>query len=353
MTLSMRYLRKRAYEAWNYRLRTWGSGRWAHRCRPTSIVFSLTALCTARCVHCDIWKNKDKENPPTVDQYKTVLRDLRDWLGSVQVTFSGGEALLKPYTPELVAYGSSAGLFMEVLTHGYWEDQGKIERLALANPWRVTVSFDGFGETHNKIRGRGGFFEYTSRSIETLLRVRRERKLHYTIQLKNVIMAHNLHDTTAVAKFASHEGMDVFYQPIEQNYNTPEDPRWFEHTDNWPKDTERVVQVIQALVRMKRDGYHIANSYAQLEAMIPYFRTPDALRVATQAHSAHERTPTCNALTNLELRANGDVIACWGKPPVGNIKERPVRNIWENRPRWWSHGECCLFRRCSEAEQNR
>ena len=32
---------------------------------------------------------------------------------------------------------------------------------------------------------------------------------------------------------------------------------------------------------------------------------------------------------------NGDVLACYGMPPVGNIKTTPIREIWNNRPKWW------------------
>jgi MoaA/NifB/PqqE/SkfB family radical SAM enzyme len=343
-------LYKRLYEAGNYRLRTFAGGAWAARCRPTTIAILLTELCNARCVHCDIWKNRGKEDSPSVDQWQQTLRDLRRWLGPVQVTFTGGEALLKSYATDLVAYASSLGLFVEHLTHGYWDDQSKIERLALARPWRVTISVDGVGETHTRIRGREKFFEKTSTTIQTLQRVRKEKTLDYTIRLKTVIMHHNLDDVCEVARFAHQDGMDVFYQPIEQNYNTPEDPRWFEHSENWPQDTAKAVATVERLIALKRQGLPIANSYAQLEVMIPYFRNPDAMRVATQGHTAHDRRALCAALTNLQLQANGDVTVCSGIKPVGNIKTTPIRQIWELRPRVWEEG-CCLTWRCSPAEK--
>jgi MoaA/NifB/PqqE/SkfB family radical SAM enzyme len=346
----LRFAYKRAYEAVNYRLRTFAGGRFSSHCRPTSIAILLTELCNARCTHCDIWKNRGKEDSPSADQWKAVLADLRKWLGPVQVFFTGGEALLKPFTIELVEYGSSIGLFVELLTHGYWIDQGKIERLALANPWRVTISLDGIGEAHNRVRGREGFFDKTGATIETLDRVRREKGLRLALRLKTVVMEHNLDDLAKVARFASRPGMDVFYQPIEQNYNTAEDVRWFEHSPNWPKDVERAIRAVEELIRLKKEGLHIANSFAQLEAMIPYFRDPDSMRIATQSHSAHERGASCAALTTLQIQANGDVTNCTGQQPVGNVKLAPVREIWEGRPRWWEFG-CCLERRCSEAEK--
>jgi len=149
----------RVYEAANLRLRTFAGGRCAKFCRPTSIMILLTERCNARCVHCDIWKNRGQEDRPTLEQWQTLLLDLPRWLGPVHVVITGGEALLVPYATDLVAYGSSIGLRIEHLTHGYWRDQTRIEKLARANPWRITMSFDGLGETHNLIRGREQFFE--------------------------------------------------------------------------------------------------------------------------------------------------------------------------------------------------
>jgi MoaA/NifB/PqqE/SkfB family radical SAM enzyme len=282
------YAYKRVYEKVNYELRTLGGGRWASHCRPTSIGLMLSYRCNARCVHCDIWKNRGKEDSPTLEQWKTVLTDVRQWLGPVHIFISGGEALLKPYAIDVAAHGSSLGLFVEFLTHGYWDDQSKIEKLALAHPWRITISLDGIGEVHNRIRGREGFFNKTSASIETLKRVRRENKLDFEIRLKTVIMRQNLEHVCDVAHYASQEGMHVFYQPIEQNYDTDEDAKWFEHSNTFPDDSEKAVSAVNQLIQLKRYGLHIANSYAQLQAMIPYFRNPDAMRIATQSHSAHE-----------------------------------------------------------------
>src|SRR5208337_2352065 len=242
----------RVHSAVNYRLRTFAGGRLAASCRPTSIAILLTERCNARCLHCDIWKNRGKESTPSVDQWKAALRDLRRWLGRVHVVFTGGEALLMPFAPEVVAYASSLGLLVEHLTHGYWLDQSRIEKMAMGRPWRITISCDGIGATHDKIRGREHFFDTVETTIQTLLRLRREHGLGYTIRLKTVIMEHNLHDVANIARYARTHGLEVFYQPIEQNYNTPEDPRWFEHSDNWPKDRERAVAAVGELIELKR-----------------------------------------------------------------------------------------------------
>jgi MoaA/NifB/PqqE/SkfB family radical SAM enzyme len=301
-------------------------------------------------LHCDIWKNRGKEDSPTVNQWKTMLSDLREWLGPVQVVLTGGEALLKPFTIELIAHASALGLRVEILTHGYWDDQSKIEKLVLARPWKVTISVDGVGELHTLIRRREKFWERTSTTIETVKRVRKENNAQTILRLKNVIMSHNLNGICEVARFAKQPGMEVFFQPIEQNYNTPEDARWWEHSENWPRDTEKAVRVVEQLIDMKQHGFPIANSYEQLKVMIPYFRDPDSLRVVTQEHEAHEHKVICSSLSMLQIQANGDVTTCTGQGPVGNIKTMRIREIWQNRPHWWTSG-CCLERRLTSAER--
>jgi MoaA/NifB/PqqE/SkfB family radical SAM enzyme len=169
-------------------------------------------------------------------------------------------------------------------------------------------------------------------------------------------MEHNLDNLSEVARYASRPGMDVFYQPIEQNYNTPQDENWFLKSDNWPRDPEKAVQAVEQLVRLKASGLHIANTTVQLEAMIRYFRAPGALRMVTQGHVAHLRNPLCSSMTMLQLQSNGDVTTCSQRAPVGNVKDKPIRQIWESRPAHWDMG-CCLDGACeytdSGADLNR
>jgi len=349
MSCRVSVLRNRLADGISIRLRTFAGGRFTSYCRPTWISFLLTELCNARCVHCDIWKNRGREDSPTLEQWKAACRNLRDWLGPAHVCLTGGEALLKPFTVDLMEYASRIGLLVELLTHGYWDDQSKIERAALARPWRVTVSLDGLGETHTRIRRREHFFEKTSATIDTLRRTRQERHLNFSIRLKTVDMEHNLDDLCDLARFASQEGVDIVFQAVEQNYNTPEDPHWFRRSENWPRDVDKATAIVQELIALKGRGLHIANSRGELEVMAEYFRNPEALQVAIQGHTAHERQQLCNGWGLLQVHANGDVRICFRQPPVGNIKNSGLREIWENRPRLWEDG-CCLAKSCSQPE---
>ena len=84
--------------------------------------------------------------------------------------------------------------------------------------------------------------------------MRKEHRLDMVIRLKTVIMRQNLEDVCEVARFAQQENLEVFYQPIEQNYNTAEDARWFTHSETWPSDTERVLCVVKRIARAEKAG---------------------------------------------------------------------------------------------------
>jgi MoaA/NifB/PqqE/SkfB family radical SAM enzyme len=182
--------------------------------------------------------------------------------------------------------------------------------------------------------------------------MRQQHGLKMTIRLKTVIMRQNLDDVCEVARFAQREGLEVFYQAIEQNYNTAEDAGWFTHSETWPANTAKVVGVVRELRELKDLGFPIVNSMAQIDAMIPYFVDPAPSRIAIQSHSAHELKQFCSALTMLQLEATGDVVVCISQPAIGNIKDSSIRQIWQNRPRWWEGG-CCLERRYQESFINR
>jgi MoaA/NifB/PqqE/SkfB family radical SAM enzyme len=346
--LKPRELIWRANTAFSYRLRDFASGALAHHCRPTSIVLMLTERCNARCVHCDIWKNRGGEATPSVDRWKELLADLAAWLGPAQVVLSGGEALLRPYTPELMAYATARGLLVELLTHGYWLDQSRIEAAVLTDPWRITLSVDGIGDLHNLVRGRPDFWTHTERSIRTILRLRKERNLSCIVRLKTVIMRQNLGRVIDVARFAADNGLEVFYQPIEQNYNTPGQRDWYSTGSNWPRDASAATRAVDSLIECWKNGLPIRNSLQQLEVMRSYFSNPEKLLTAVQGHTAHEKRPVCSAATGFQIQANGDVVACFNQPPIGNISQNSIRDIWAARPRHWLNG-CCQLRQPAQS----
>ena len=221
-----------------------------------------------------------------------------------------------------------SGLLVEHLTHGFWLDQTRIEKMAMGRPWRVTISCDGIGATHDKIRGKEHFFETVETTIQTLLRLRREHKLGYIIRLKTVIMEHNLHDVAddcALRPDPRPGGVLSAHRAELQHARGPDLVR-----------AQRQLAQGSRAGRGRRAGADRAQApgLADRQLRAPA-RGDDPLlprsRAAADPHpepQAHEK-PLCSALTTIQIQSNGDVKSCWCMDPIGNIKETPIRQIWE------------------------
>ena len=47
---------------------------------------------------------------------------------------------------------------------------------------------------------------------------------------------------------ATRDGVDIFYQPVEKNYNSPDDPEWYKYIENWPQDPEQAAAAVNGLI---------------------------------------------------------------------------------------------------------
>ena len=324
-------------------------------CRPTWISLLLTERCNSRCVHCDIWKNRGKEaSSRRRSSGKPYSRE------TPSLARTGARLHHRAARPSSCrtrstscATASALGLLMEVLTHGYWNDQTRIEELARANPWRITISIDGTRRGSLEDPWPKGLRRRTFGSDRDPAPPDREREgLSYSILLKTVVMRAQPRRARPIARFAASRGVEVFYQPIEQNYNTPRGPALVRRTARTGRTTRsgRCAAVHGAPRAEAIAASRSRTARQQLEVMIPYFRDPAALRVATQSHTAHDRSlaaPRCRCSRSRRTATSRSALR---RSPSATSRRRPLRQIWAQRPRWWVSG-CCLEHRLTAEER--
>ncbi|MEM7396787.1 MAG: radical SAM protein, partial [Verrucomicrobiota bacterium] len=133
---------------------------------PTYASLAVTLHCNARCVHCDIWKNKFAEEAPA-SMYEKLPSSLRT------IDITGGEPFLRNDLPEVVGTikKSCPDANLLITTHGFFH--ARIERLlpeirAIDPDIAFRISLDGMEETHNRVRGLPNFFGRAMKSIDAL-----------------------------------------------------------------------------------------------------------------------------------------------------------------------------------------
>lgn len=306
--------------------------------KPSYICAKMTMRCNSRCSHCNIWSTEGEESELTTQEWLEVLGNLRRWLGRFRIVFTGGEALLRPDMVSILQHAAKLGIDVELLTNGLIVDDQMADNIVKTGISQVTLSFDGIKpETHDRFRGERGFHGKTSNAIRAFMKSRDKIGSHLRILLKTVISSNNILEITDIATFAQSQGVEVEYQPIEQNYGEEFDPQWFRNSLVWIDDLPLLSSAIKKLKMLKASGAPITNSMENLDTIIKYFEHPEHLMNSVQAHDTKTTSLYCrHAFTNFVISSNGDVRMCFKMQPIGNVASRLPQEIWGKRPRCWS-----------------
>jgi MoaA/NifB/PqqE/SkfB family radical SAM enzyme len=309
--------------------------------KPTYICAKMTMRCNSRCIHCNIWKTKYDIEELSTAQWIRILDQLRQWLGVFNMVFTGGEALLRPDMLAILIHAVGLGINVTLLSNGLIIDETMAEAIISTGIAQVTISVDGLSAAiHDGFRGEAGFYEKTISTILILNRLRRQNAKPMRLLLKTVISANNLHELPALAIWAKKQGLEIQFQPIEQNYGEEPNPAWFLTSPLWIKNLDTLCKVIDELRQFKQQGFPIVNSESDFIRYSEYFRKPEELMVMIQAHYSKKQAKSCYAaMGDFVISCNGDVQMCFRMHPIGNAAAKPPQIIWQERQRCWA-GPC-------------
>jgi Fe-coproporphyrin III synthase len=134
---------------------------------PTSAIIAVTLNCNSRCIMCNIWQNRIK-NELKPAEYLKLPSTLRD------INITGGEPFLRTDLVEIVRNMKIAAPRARLIlnTNGFLPERiGKMMKqiLDIDPDFAFRVSIDGIGDKHDQIRRVPGGF---SKAMKTLKLVR-------------------------------------------------------------------------------------------------------------------------------------------------------------------------------------
>lgn len=136
---------------------------------PSDALLAVTYKCNARCVMCNIWQTrpKDELSPKEWRNIPTTLRD---------INISGGEPFLRTDLPQIieVVLGRCPGARLIISTNGIGPERIResMQRIVRIRPGiGVGVSIDGIGEVHDRIRGVKGAYDQAIESLHMMRKV--------------------------------------------------------------------------------------------------------------------------------------------------------------------------------------
>lgn len=136
---------------------------------PPFITIAPTYRCVCRCVHCGVNSpERPHEEELSTKEIKSIIDQAKD-LGVLQVTFTGGEPLLRKDIFELIRHASSRGLLTRINTSGILIDGDIAEKLKKSGLTQGAVSIDDADpRIHDELRGVPGAHQRAVKGIQNL-----------------------------------------------------------------------------------------------------------------------------------------------------------------------------------------
>lgn len=180
---------------------------------PKDLVLGVTYWCNSRCIMCDIWKMKPK-NEWLPEDLRVLPSTFRD------INISGGEPFLRADLVEIirVVKEQCPKARIVISSNGFLPDlieQRMKEILTIDPEIGVGISIDGFGEMHEKVRRIPHAFE---KSMATLHKL---KNLGMTnLRIGFTIVDENVHDVMKMYRVAQEISVDftLAYAQSSENY---------------------------------------------------------------------------------------------------------------------------------------
>jgi radical SAM protein with 4Fe4S-binding SPASM domain len=287
--------------------------------RPVKIYGIINERCNFKCRYCEYWRLEHYQDELPIDEWKSGLASLKDFLGSYHIEFSGGEPFIKKGFLDLLEWCHEQNITFGVTTNGSALKPKIITRFLETHPFNMNVSVDSNNpEIHDHMRGIPGSLKHLLSAIPQLREEQARLGINFPVIIKPTVCAPNFRQLPEMVEWATRDlgGTIINFQPVDRWTSETYDELWIEK-----KDHADLQAVVNELIQMKRDGLPIMNSELTMNLWVKHYLEEKAPESAM---------PCRVGLRNYFIRSNGDVEVCWYWPPIGNIKSQTAEEIWQS-----------------------
>jgi MoaA/NifB/PqqE/SkfB family radical SAM enzyme len=290
--------------------------------RPLYVKIKLMFGCNLKCIMCNHWR-ATREPPLPMERFFTVLTELAD-LGCRKIHLSGGEPLLRPQIPELIAHAAGLGLRVTMTTNGTLVDKTMARRLVEAGLRGVNVSLDSPDRrVHDRVRGVRGSWKQTTRAIEHFARARPKGKL--TLRINTVVSRASFRSLAGLPDLVHTLGADALNLIGVDDHCGEQVALSRRHIVEFNQEVAPVLAeraLTLGLLHDARQAYPFGRSDAEMQQA----------RRGQYAFGWYDRHPCFAPWTHSLIDFNGLVYVCCMTreqiAPLGNLKTTPFADIW-------------------------
>lgn len=279
---------------------------------------AITYGCNNRCRFCYAYSPYRIAGEMTTDQVKRLMDIVVDDAHVPSLSFTGGEPTLRDDLFDLISYGRSKGLRMNLITNGRkCADKDYVNRLEQAGLNSAQVSIEGpDAATHDYIVGVTGAFEETVKGIKNLRTTSIYTHCNTTICRPNVAKLEDLVDFHA-------DELGLSYFSMNMVIYTGTAAKLCEELMVTYSEIGNIVERVKR--RANRKGVQF----------VWYAPTPVCIFNPIAHGLGAKSCACCDGL--LSVDSEGNVLPCSSfSDPVGNLLTEGFERVWQSRAaRFW------------------
>lgn len=303
--------------------------------KPANVHLEFTYNCNLRCLHCNFWKKKKKEEL-SIDEIKKLISDLSDWLGNFFLLISGGEPFMRDDLLEIADYAANKGIGVNVNTNAALIDKTLAKKIINSKIDTLFISLDSLNpKEHDFTRNVEGTTKKVLDAIKYLSKFRREMNSHLKIRVHSIIMGQNMDSIINLVNFVKkNKQIDcINFGFIQPNFDSRYKYDWYKNSRLWFENSKKAISLVNKLVTIKNTSPHlISNSFKELENMKCYVQNPLI------------KKKICLQFKDIKIDPYGNLKACSNNSPVllENIKKQQIKEIWNlNKKRIVTYARKC------------
>lgn len=221
---------------------------------PLWCTFAITENCNARCEYCQYWRKRHSEL--SIEDVFKIIRQLKT-LGVVSVVFSGGECMLRPDLPEVIAYTTSLGLEASVVSNGLISSEDLFREMMSHGLSGLTFSLDGSEASIHETFRKGCTFDNVVQSIKMALEIRKSERFTTKISTTTVVNKTNIDDLQNIYRLRKSMGADKnYFQPVWPIFNEKRFHKRFGFSEMSFKDLQKVAAELMHIPKGNLKKYY-------------------------------------------------------------------------------------------------
>lgn len=292
------------------------------------VIWNLIRRCNLTCKHC-YTTSADTHFPGelSTSEVYTVMDDLRSY-GVPVLILSGGEPLLRADIFEIAARAKSLGFYVGLSSNGTLIDENNIKDIARVGFNYVGVSIDGLRENNDEFRQMKGGFDAALNGLELCKEHDIKAGLRFTLTEQNS------EDLPALLDIMQSRKIEKFYL---SHLNYSGRGKRNRKGDAYFKTTRDAMDLLferawDDVVSGRNTEYVTGNNDADGIYLLHWVEKN--MPEKAELLKAHLEQWGGNAsgmhISNIDNLGNVHPDTFWWNHTIGNVKERPFSDIWEN-----------------------